>query len=159
MLSGSAASCETLGVWAGDDSYEETKKRCKPAFDFVSTLTGAPLLQGVDHKRMPGCVLHMMLSVAGQFYKRCIAQNVQEGPDAERQVTEINFFLKKVPPGGGGGAPASGRALLLLLSGCSMMDGSGRASHRPHLLVAACACLKSKKMACHFSICRQVACL
>ena len=37
-LSGTAASCETLAVWSGDDVYEETKERVQPAFDLMAII-------------------------------------------------------------------------------------------------------------------------
>ena len=49
-----------------------------------------PLLKGVDHADMPGCMLHVLLCIVGAFYKRAIAQNVE----TEDQVTSINGYLK-----------------------------------------------------------------
>jgi hypothetical protein len=50
-----------------------------------------PLMRHVDHKDQPGCVLHVLLCIVGQFYKRAIAQNVE----TMDQVTDINEYLRK----------------------------------------------------------------
>ena len=51
-----------------------------------------PLMRNVDHCWHPGCVLHVLLCIVGQFYKRAIAVNVE----TQDQVDGINHFLKGV---------------------------------------------------------------
>ena len=49
-------------------------------------------MRNVDHCWHPGCVLHVLLCIVGQFYKRAIAVNVE----TQDQVDGINHFLKGV---------------------------------------------------------------
>jgi hypothetical protein len=52
----------------------------------------APLIEGMDHERMPECALHLLLNITGTMYKHAIAAKVPTKEIAQC----INIFLHQV---------------------------------------------------------------
>ena len=55
--------------------------------------TTPPLMRHIDPMNHPGCVLHMILAISGQFYKRAVAQEVKTIKQADSISTYLRGWL------------------------------------------------------------------